>query len=363
MIYRDRIEPRQAHVMKRGQYTQPGEPVQPNTPQFLPKIKLPAPEARATRLDLANWLLDDEKPLVARVTVNRFWQQIFGVGIVKTSEDFGNQGQPPVHPELLDHLASQFRKDGWNVKKLIRELVCSQAFRQSSIVTVESHEKDPENRLPGKRPRMRLDAEQIRDNALAVSGLLRRNMGGPGDKIYQPPNIWEPVGYGDSNTRYYLQDHGDALYRRSIYAYIKRTAPPPFMTNFDAPNREMSCSRRERSNTPLQALQLMNDVQHVEAARKLAERVLREGGSSTGERRRFLFRIVMARYPDTLESQVLDELFQKFYERFRLAPSDAEQLLSFGESTRGEYFDSAELAAYALLANAVLNLDETVNRN
>lgn len=362
MIFKDRGEPRQAHVMTRGQYDAKGEPVTPSTPIALPALHANDPK-RPNRLDLARWLVAADNPLVARVTVNRFWQQLFGTGLVKTSDDFGTQGTPPSHPELLDHLAYRFQATGWDVKRLIKEIVMSETFRRDSRVTPALLAADPENRWLARGPRMRLDAEQIRDNALAVSGLLVRSLGGPGFRGYQPPNIWEPVGYGDSNTRYYIQQHGDALYRRSLYAYVKRTAPPPFMSNFDAPNRETSCTRRERSNTPLQALQLMNDVQHFEAARCMSERLLRDGDRDDAGKIDRLFEWVVARRPDDAERQSVKRVVDQMRQRWAAAPDEAVRVASSGERWRDASLDPIEVATWTLVSNLILNLDETLTRN
>ncbi len=359
-IWRDLDKPRESFVMERGAYDRPGERVYPAVPAALP----PLPTTNnPTRLDLARWLVSDDNPLTARVTVNRFWQQFFGTGLVKTSDDFGSQGEPPSHPELLDWLAIRFRQSGWDVQALVRLLVTSHTYRQSSRVTPDLLRRDPENRLLARAPRFRLDAEQIRDNALFVSGLLVQDMGGKGVKPYQPPNIWEPVGFVGSNTREYRQDSGPALYRRSLYTFYKRTAPPPFMSAFDAPNREQSCSRRERSNTPLQALQLMNDVQHFEAARALAERMLREGGPTAADRLGFAFQLVLARTPDPDELTVLNAALADHLARYATDPDAARAVVSYGESRSHPRLPAPELAAYTLAANLLLNLDETLTRN
>jgi hypothetical protein len=362
MVFRDLPVPRDAFVMIRGQYDKPGEKVQPGTPAVLPPLKPPTPGARLTRLDLAKWIVSPENPLTARVAANRLWQQFFGTGLVRTSGDFGSQGEAPSHPELLDWLASEYR-GGWDTKKLVKLLVMSDAFRRDARQTAEHRAKDPENRLLARGPRFRLDAEQLRDNALFVSGLMNHQMGGRGVNTYQPPNIWEPIGYGDSNTRYYLQDHGDALYRRSLYVFIKRTAPHPFLTNFDGPNREQLCAVRDRTNTPLQALQLMNDVQHFEAARALAERALAEGGKTTEERITFLYRTVLSRKPDAEELRLVAASLAKQRELFAADPKAAAKVVHTGESKPKGIATDVEVASWTLIANLVLNLDETINRN
>ncbi|XZE20611.1 PSD1 and planctomycete cytochrome C domain-containing protein [Pirellulaceae bacterium SH449] len=369
-IYRDLPTPRESFVMLRGAYNKPGDPVQPGVLEILPPLKLDSEQRRATRLDLARWLVSGDHPLTARVTVNRFWQQFFGVGLVKSSYDFGTQGELPSHPELLDWLAIEFQESGWDVKHLVRLMLSSHTFQQSSRMEPQHLDSDPSNRLLARGPRFRLDAEQIRDNALFVAGILDLKMGGKGVKPYQPPNIWEPVGFAGSNTRFYSQDSGSSLVRRSIYTFYKRTAPPPFMSNFDAPNREQSCSVRERSNTPLQALQLMNDVQYVEAARCFAERLTQDSDEIDGGvdgrldgRLELGVRMVLCRMPTDRELIVLRTLYQEQLERFQANPESANALLAFGDIPSEKKWDTNELAALTLVCNLLLNLDETTNRN
>lgn len=361
-IYKDNPTPRESFVMLRGQYNQPGEKVVPGVLSVLPSIA--TPESRQlNRLDLAKWLVAPRHPLTSRVAVNRYWQQVFGVGLVKSSGDFGTQGETPSHPELLDWLAIEFEESGWDIKELMRLMLTSETFRQSARILPEVLEKDPENRLLAHAPRLRLDAEQIRDNALFVGGLIDLTQGGKGVKPYQPPNIWEPVGFVGSNTRSYQQDKGSSLYRRSLYTFYKRTAPPPFMVNFDAPNREQTCTRRERSNTPLQALQLLNDVQHVESARGLAQRVLNLGGDNHRSRIEIMFKMVLSRNPSARELDVLDKQFQVHLARYNSVVPDAQQLVQLGETKPQTDLDPAILAAYTLVASTILNMDETLTRN
>ena len=360
-IWRDLEKPRDSFVMLRGQYDKPGEKVTRDTPAAFPRLR-PSGDL-ANRLDLARWLVSGEHPLTARVTVNRFWQQFFGVGLVKTSDDFGSQGEPPSHPELLDWLAVDFVASGWDVHHLVRLLTTSAAYRQVARATPEMLQRDPENRLLARGPRFRLDAEQLRDNALFVSGLLDGTIGGKGVRPYQPPNIWEPVGYGGSNTRFYKADSGPGLYRRSLYTFFKRTAPAPFMSTFDAPNREQFCTRRERSNTPLQALQLLNDVQYFEAARGLAVRMCREGGRTDEDRLRHGFVTVLSRNPEPEELARLKEVLEAFGTRYRADGAAAAKLIAFGESKPPTDLPAERLAAFTQVANLLLNLDETVSRN
>ncbi|HWB07506.1 MAG TPA: PSD1 and planctomycete cytochrome C domain-containing protein [Verrucomicrobiales bacterium] len=358
-VWRDMPAPRDSFVMMRGQYDKPGEKVEPGTLAVLPPMKH---EGRATRLDLAKWLVASENPLTPRVTVNRFWQQVFGAGLVTTSDDFGTQGALPSHPELLDWLAVWFQENKWDVKKLMRLMLTSAAFRQQSGAAPENWQHDPSNVWLSRGPRFRLDAEQLRDQALFVSGLINLEMGGRGVNTYQPPNIWEPVGFAGSNTRFYKQDTGPALYRRSLYVFYKRTAPAPFMANFDAPNREQSCTRRERSNTPLQALQLMNDVQHFEAARVFASRII-GGASSPPERVTFAFRTALSRRPSAPETAAVLEFYNKSLAKYKATPAEAKKAISFGETKPPSGIDEAELAAWALVANLILNMDEAIVRN
>ena len=359
-IYRDLEKPRDSFVMIRGQYNKPGERVYPNTPAILP----PLPKGDTTnRLTFARWLVDPQHPLTARVAVNRFWQQFFGLGIVKTANDFGAQGEPPSHPELLDWLATTFQQDGWDVQRLVKLIVTSATYRQDSRVSPELLAADSENRLLGRAPRYRLDAEVVRDNALFVSGLMNHTIGGKGVRPYQPENIWEPVAYSGSNTRVYKQDAGDALYRRSLYTFWKRTAPPPNMTTFDAPSRESFCVRRERSNTPLQALVLMNDIQHFEAARAFAQRLLKEGGATAGERLAWGFRTATARQPSAAEQSILTESLTAQLTKFQANPEAAKLAIAVVESKPAADLNPSELAAYTLVANLILNLDECLTKN
>ncbi|MCA9178541.1 MAG: PSD1 domain-containing protein [Planctomycetales bacterium] len=359
LVMEDRAEPRQAFVLERGEYTLKRDKVDSDVPAW---IAPPVPGAGANRLGLAKWLVQPSHPLTSRVTVNRFWQLVFGTGLVKTSEDFGVQGERPSHPELLDWLAIDFVQSGWDVKRCLKQMVMSATYQQSSRVEPAKLAADPGNRLLARGARFRLDAEVIRDQALAVSGLLNGVIGGKSVRPYQPAGLWKPVGFGGSNTSVFVQDQGEKLYRRSMYTFWKRTSPPPSMATFDAPNRETCQVRRARTNTPLQALVLLNDVQFVESARRFAERVVRQGGDSVEQRAEFAFRTMLARRPSESELRQLTSFWQEQHERFRQAPESAAKLVAIGESTRDEQLDAVELAAWTMLTHVLMNLSETVTR-
>jgi hypothetical protein len=296
------------------------------------------------------------------VTVNRYWQKFFGTGLVKTAEDFGSQGESPSHPELLDWLAVEFRESGWDIKAMQKLIVMSGAYRQSSVVDPQKYTTDPENRLLARGPRFRLDAEMVRDNALYLSDLLIERVGGKSVKPYQPKGLWNAVGYTNSNTANFTQDHGEALYRRSMYTFWKRTSPPPTMSIFDAPSREACTVRRERTNTPMQALALMNDIQFVEAARRYARRIMTEAGETDREKIVWAFRTATSRMPDEKEIQVIQKLLTTYREKYVQNPDQAQALLSVGESPREESLDVQQQAAWTMIANLILNLDETISK-
>jgi hypothetical protein len=370
LVMADVPTPRDTFVLTRGAYDKPGDKVAAGVPSVLPKLPDGAP---VNRLGLAQWLVDPNHPLMARVTVNRFWQQYFGVGIVKTAEDFGAQGSWPTHPELLDWLARDFIESGWDVKRLQKLIVMSGTYRQASKVTPLLLARDPSNELLARGPRFRLDGEVLRDSMLFVSQLLVERPTGKGVRPYQPQGIWESISFQGSTTQNYTQDKGDALYRRTLYHFWKRTAPPPSMMTFDAPSREACVVRRSRTNTPLQALALMNDVQYIEAARKLAERVMSadsatltrsvsEGVPADSARLALAFRLAAARQPSPDELQILAETYQTHLTKFQADKTAAEKLVTLGESKRNESLDVAELAAYTMTCNLILNLDEVVTK-
>ena len=407
MVMMELGKPRDTFILARGDYRNKTEKVTPGVPAVLPP--LPKDE-KVNRLTLAKWLVDPNHPLTSRVAVNRFWQMYFGHGIVKTVEDFGVQGEPPIHPELLDWLATEFMtptwrqgdvatgrqgdketrgqgdkgtgrrgdeahsqsairnpqsaiKRGWDVKAMQRLIVTSATYRQSSRVTPELREKDPENRLLARGPRYRLSAEIIRDNALAVSGLLNDEIGGRSVLPYQPPGLWEEMAFGDGfSMQEYVQSHGKDLYRRSMYTFWKRTVPPAIMATFDAPDREKCVARRAVTNTPLQALVTLNDPTYVEAARAMAERTLREGGKNLSGRIVYVFRLALARNPSAQEARVLRELASRQLTNYRKDRKAASELLRVGESKEDDKIDQAELAAWTMVASAILNLDETITK-
>jgi hypothetical protein len=353
MVMQERETPRDTFVLIRGAYDKPGEKVTPGVPTVLP----PLPRGAANnRLGFARWLIDPSNPLTARVAANRFWQMYFGTGLVKTVEDFGSQGEWPSHPELLDWLATEFVRTGWDIKAMQKLIVTSATYRQSSKAPQEILQKDPENRLLAHASRFRLPAEMIRDQALAVSGLLVEQLGGPSVKPYQPAGLWKELSGQD-----YVQDKGDKLYRRSLYTFWKRSSPPPSQMNFDAAGREACVVRETRTNTPLQALDLMNDVTYLEASRKLGERVMHERATAD-ERVVQEFRLVTARRPSPQEMTVLREALSGYLADYKRDPAAARKFVSQGESARDEKLDVSELAAYSALASLMLNIDETITK-
>ena len=345
---------RPTHVLQRGQYDKPGEVVEPGVPAQLHPLPAGAPN---NRLGFAQWLIAPENPLTARVAVNRFWQMMFGIGLVKTVEDFGLQGEWPSHPELLDWMATEFVRSGWDVKALLKLMVTSATYRQESKAPPELLQRDPENRLLARGARFRVPAESVRDTALAVAGLLDARIGGPSVKPYQPDGLWKELTMQDMD---YTQAHGRDLYRRSLYTFWKRTVAPPMLANFDAANREACVVRESRTNTPLQALNLMNDVQFVEAARVFGQRMVLEGGASVEERLRYGFRLATGRVPKAAELEVLRGSLSYHLDYFAGDAKRVEQFLAQGEAPVDARVDKRELASYGSVGSLLLNLDETV---
>jgi mono/diheme cytochrome c family protein len=356
MVMAESPTPKPTFLLERGAYDHHGAQVSPGLPAVLPTLPAGAPN---NRLGFAQWLTDSGNPLLSRVTVNRFWQMYFGTGIVKTVEDFGSQGEWPSDPELLDWLATEFIRTGWNVKALQKLIVTSAAYRQSSKATPDLLQRDPENRLLARGPRLRLAAEMIRDQALFDAGLLVEKVGGPSVKPYSPPGLWKEVSMQDTE---YVQSHGDDLHRRSLYTFWKRTIPPPEMINFDAANREACVVRETRTDTPLQALNLMNDVTYLEAARFLGQRMMKEGGPTPDARLRFGFRLVTGHFPSAVEQGVLTGSLQFHRAYFDGKPKEAAEYLNQGELPADPKLDPVELAAYASVGSLLLNLDEAISK-
>ncbi len=359
LVMEERDSPPTARILERGEYDKPGKEVFADVPDSLGGLP---PDAPKNRLGLANWLVDPRNPLTARVTVNRFWQNFFGTGIVATSEDFGIMGENPTHPELLDWLAIHFQEENWNVKSFFKTLVMSAAYQQDSTITPEELAIDSANRYLARGPRYRLDGEILRDKVLFVSGSLNSAVGGPPVRPYQPEGIWNAVAYSDSNTAHFFQDSGEALYRRSLYTFWKRTAPPPNMVVFDVPSRENCNVRRERTNTPLQALTLMNDPQYVEAARQLAERVLTNHDGSVGERIAQMYTFAFGTTPVEKHKEILERSYQKFHSSFIEGRSNAQAFIQVGDSAPRSGHDPIELASYTMVANQIMNLDSFITK-
>jgi hypothetical protein len=352
LVMQEMAQPRTAHVLTRGQYDHPADAVQPGVPAALSAWPVNAP---TNRLGFAQWLVSPDNPLTARVAVNRLWQQCFGEGLVLTVNDFGSQGEAPTHPELLDWLALRFMLSGWDVKALLKLIVMSETYRQSSQFTA----RDPSNRLLARGPSFRLSAEMVRDQALAVSGLLVPEIGGPSVRPYQPPGLWEAVSYNGEET--YTADSGEGLWRRSLYSFWKRQSPPPALLTFDSPTREKCTVRRARTNTPLQALVLLNDETYVEAARALAAWTLAQKGEDIS-RLALAFRRVTSRIPAADEIATLMKLLHSQRTRFAAHRDEAAKLIAIGASKHGHELDPVELAAWTVVLHTLFNLDETITR-
>jgi len=341
-------------MLERGLYSKRGETVVADVPAFLPPLPK---DAQRNRLTLANWLVSNENPLTARVTVNRFWQQLFGIGLVKTAEDFGVQGEAPQHLDLLNWLASDFREHQWDVKRFVKQVVMSHAYRQSSKHRPELTAADPENRLLGRSARYRLPAWMIRDQALAASGLLVRTEGGPGVNGYQPSGVWEETTFG---RKKYNQQHGDALYRRSIYTFWRRIVAPTMF--FDNASRQTCTVQVLRTNTPLHALYTLNDVTFVEAGRALAQLALQSGGDDDQQRLNYVYKRLLGRAPSEREKQILLAALERTRGEFAAEKESASQLLAVGESARDEKLDVVEHASWTSLCLALFNLDEALSK-
>ena len=371
MVMAELQQPRPTRILVRGEYDKPGEQVTPDTPRCLPQMPKTSP---TNRLGFARWLAQPSHPLTSRVVVNRCWQMLFGTGLVKTVDDFGAQGEPPTHQELLDWLAVEFAApmtpvgqapnpseqadaEAWRLKRLLRLMITSATYRQASNTSSDLLQRDPENRLLARGPRVRLSAEMVRDQALLASGLLVEKLGGPSVKPYQPAGLWKELGDNE-----YQQDHGPGLYRRSLYTFWKRTVPPPTLLIFDAANRETCIVRESRTNTPLQALILMNDVTYIEAARAMAWRVMHEIDGSIELRLEAAFQLATSRKPRLDELEILGKAWHAQRDRFRQDIELAKSILSQGESVLDSKFDPCELAAFTTICSLILNLDEVITK-
>jgi len=355
MVMEEMPNQRKTYVLQRGEYNQYGQEVQRETPSQISKgIK----EYPKDRLGISNWLFDANNPLAARVAVNRYWQLIFGQGLVSTMNDFGNQGALPSHAKLLDWLAVDFIESGWDIRRLIKKMVMSNTYRQSSQATKEIRELDPENTLLARAPSYRWQAEFIRNNALTASGLLNTEVGGKSVKPYQPEGLWIEKGNFSKDLLNFVQDHDEKQYRKSLYTFYKRTSPPPYMEIFDMPGREYCIVSRERTNTPLQALSLLNDPQFVEASKALAYRIKKEGGKLLTDQLEIGFQLALSRKPSMKEIEILSNLYSQELSKFSESKDKAKAYLSVGDFKIPKDFPVDEMAAMTVVANTLFNMDE-----